>query len=172
MRHISVWDFEIQTDHVIPIRRRDIVIFIKRKRNENLPCRGLCHRSGLQSENQRRRKEIQVLGSYQMVVVLILTVIGAFVEHLNCSIAEIGSNIKKSPGGLRKVAVTRIRVKDYQVTLIWWTCKEKHITYNNSLVAFAIPANPSVNRPPKTKKRRDKEVLGSCRITKKKIGRK
>ena len=36
----------------------------------------------------------------------------------NYSIAEIGQNTEKSPGNLRKLAVTQTPVKDHQLTLM------------------------------------------------------
>ena len=38
--------------------------------------------------------------------------------------AEIGQNTEKSPGDLRRLDVTQIRVKDHQLTLMWKTLKE------------------------------------------------
>ena len=42
-------------------------------------------------------------------------------DHRNDSIIEIGQNTEKSPGDLRKLAVTQTLVKDYQLTLMWKT---------------------------------------------------
>ena len=42
------WDFEIQTDHLIPARRQDLVTVTKKK---NLSTSGLCRLDGSQSEN-------------------------------------------------------------------------------------------------------------------------
>ena len=47
-------------------------------------------------------------------------------DHLNCSIIEIGQNTEKSPGDLWRHAVTQIPVKDYQLTLMGKTLKEKN----------------------------------------------
>ena len=52
--HKILRDFEIQTDHLIPARRLDLAI-VNLLKKVNLP------NSGLQSENQRKRKEKQVL---------------------------------------------------------------------------------------------------------------
>ena len=38
-------------------------------------------------------------------------------NHLNYRIVEIGHNTKKSPGDLRRLAVTQTPLKDYQLTL-------------------------------------------------------
>ena len=40
------------------------------------------------------------------------------------SIVKISQNIEKSPGDLRRLAVTQTPVKDYQLTLVWKTRKE------------------------------------------------
>ena len=44
-------------------------------------------------------------------------------DHSNNSIIEIGQNTKKSPGNLRKLAVTQTRVENHQLTLVWKTLK-------------------------------------------------
>ena len=53
--HKIHWDFEIQTNYLIPIRRLDVVLNNKK----NLPYSEFCRPSGQQSENQRKRKERQ-----------------------------------------------------------------------------------------------------------------
>ena len=42
-------------------------------------------------------------------------------ERSNYSIIEIGQNIEKSLGDLRRVAVTQTPVKDHKLTLVWKT---------------------------------------------------
>ena len=42
-------------------------------------------------------------------------------DHPNYCITEIGQNTKKSPGDLRRLAVTQTPMKDHQVTLMWKT---------------------------------------------------
>ena len=43
-------------------------------------------------------------------------------DHSNyCIIDDISQNIEKSPGDLRKLAVTQTQVKDHQLTLMWKT---------------------------------------------------
>ena len=55
MRHKIFGDFEIPTDHLIPTRRPYLMIIEKEKKKEkNLPNRGLCCPSGSQSENLRK----------------------------------------------------------------------------------------------------------------------
>ena len=47
-----LWDFDIQTDHLIPARRPDLVLIDekKKKKKKNLPSSGFCCFSGSQSE--------------------------------------------------------------------------------------------------------------------------
>ena len=52
-------DFEIHTDHLIPARRPNLIIVLKKK--NNLSKSELCRPGGPQSENQRKRKQRQVL---------------------------------------------------------------------------------------------------------------
>ena len=42
-------------------------------------------------------------------------------DHPNNSIIENGQNTEKSPGDLRRLAVTQSPVKDHQLTLMWKT---------------------------------------------------
>ena len=42
-------------------------------------------------------------------------------DHPNNSIIENGQNTEKSPGDLRRIAVTQSPVKDHQLTLMWKT---------------------------------------------------
>ena len=39
-------------------------------------------------------------------------------DHPNYSIVENGQNTKRSPGDLRRLAVTQTPMKDYQLTLM------------------------------------------------------
>ena len=45
-------------------------------------------------------------------------------DHPNYNIVKIGQKTKKSPGDLRKFAVTQTPVKYYQLTLVWKTRQE------------------------------------------------
>ena len=53
-------------------------------------------------------------------------------DHPNYYIIEIGQNTEKSPGDLRRLAVTQTPVKDYQLKLLWKTFKEKNSNNNNN----------------------------------------
>ena len=46
-------------------------------------------------------------------------------EHPNYSIIENGQNTEKSPGDLRRLAVTQTAVKGHQLTLTWKTLMSK-----------------------------------------------
>ena len=45
-------------------------------------------------------------------------------DHPNYSITKIGLNTEKSPGDLRRLAITRTPEEDHQLMLVWKTCKE------------------------------------------------
>ena len=66
--HKILWDFDIQTNNLIPARKADLEIVNKKKKKkkkkrkeENLPTSGFCRPGGPQNENQRKRKERQTL---------------------------------------------------------------------------------------------------------------
>ena len=56
-----IWDFEIETDHLISTWRPDVeIVNIKKrkeKEKETMLNSGFCHPGGPQIENQRKRKE-------------------------------------------------------------------------------------------------------------------
>ena len=45
-------------------------------------------------------------------------------DHSNYSIVEMGQNTEKSPGDLRRLAITQTPVKDRQLQLVWKPLKE------------------------------------------------
>ena len=45
-------------------------------------------------------------------------------DYLNYNIIKNGQNTEKSPGGLKRLAVTQTPVKNHQLKLIWKTLKE------------------------------------------------
>ena len=64
--HKILWDFEIQTDHLIPTRKPDLVQINKKKKKEkerkkerkkDTPSTGFCHFGWPQSGNKRKRKD-------------------------------------------------------------------------------------------------------------------
>ena len=52
----------------------------------------------------------------------------------NSSIVEISQNTEKSPGDVRRLAVTQTPVKDHQLTLVCKTSKNKNNNNNNNEV--------------------------------------
>ena len=57
-----LYDFEIETDHLIPARWPDhVLIRKKKKKKKNLPYNGFCGSSGPHSENKRNQNERQEL---------------------------------------------------------------------------------------------------------------
>ena len=53
-------------------------------------------------------------------------------DHPNNSIVENGQNTEKSPGDLRRLAVTQSPMKDHQLTLIWKTLMSNNNNNNNN----------------------------------------
>ena len=52
-------------------------------------------------------------------------------DHPNNSIIENGQNTEKSPGDLRRLAITQSQVKDHQMSLMWKTLMSNN-NYNNN----------------------------------------
>ena len=55
LMHKILWDFEIEMDCRIPIRKLDLVL-------KKLSSRGFYHSSGPSSENKRKQKDRKILG--------------------------------------------------------------------------------------------------------------
>ena len=53
-------------------------------------------------------------------------------DYLNYSIIEIGQNTEKSPGDLRKLAVTHDPVKNHQQKLVWKISQKISLDNNNT----------------------------------------
>ena len=51
--HKLLWDFDIQTDHLISARKLDLIIINKTKKRENLQNCGLCCSGLLQNKTER-----------------------------------------------------------------------------------------------------------------------
>ena len=148
--HKLLWDFEIQTDHLISARWPDLVINYKKK--ENLANCELCCPSWSQSKIERKWKERKVLGPCwgiekklrNMKMTAIPIVIGALMtvtkglvkgtgelrnkrtsgDHPNYSIIEVCQNTEKSSGVLRRFAVAQTPVRNDRLTLVWKTRKK------------------------------------------------
>ena len=50
--HKLLWDFNIQTEHLIPTRRPDLIIIRKKKKKENLQNCRLCCPSGSKNKSE------------------------------------------------------------------------------------------------------------------------
>ena len=92
-------------------------------------------------------------------------------DHTNYSIVEIGRNTEKSPGDMRRLAVTETLVKEPQLMVAWKTRKK----WNNNIIKrpnlmlsnknkrishkedFHAPAN---NQEKIKRKWNDKQILG------------
>ena len=61
--HKPLWDFEIQTEHLISARQQDFVI--AKKKRENRPNGGVYCTSEPQSKNKRKQNKKLVLRPYQ-----------------------------------------------------------------------------------------------------------
>ena len=46
-------------------------------------------------------------------------------DHPDYSVIKIRQNTEKSPGGLRRLAVTQTPVRNHQLTLVWKTLKRE-----------------------------------------------
>ena len=144
-----LWDFDIQTDHLISARPSDLIIINKKERTYGIvdfaipadpriklkesekkdkylaPCLGIEKTTEHESDNYTNR-DWCFWYSHQSIIK------GAkglgnkktSGNHPNYSIIEIGQNTEKSPGDLRRLAVIQTPVKDHQLTLMWKTLKE------------------------------------------------
>ena len=52
--HKLLWDFNIQTDHLIPARRPDLMIINQENKRENLQNCGFCCPGGLQNKSEEK----------------------------------------------------------------------------------------------------------------------
>ena len=140
--HKLLWDFEIQTDHLISARRPDLMIVIKKKRN----CRimdftvPVSHKSKLK-ENEKYVGLARGLKKLWNMKVIVIGALGKItkeliqgledleirgrVETIQTTALEIGQNTEKSPGNLSRHAVTQTLVKDHQRMLMRKTLKEQ-----------------------------------------------
>ena len=135
--HKLLWDFNIQTDHLIPARRPDLVIINKRKRICKIVDFAVSadHRINLKESEKKDKylnlaRELKKL--WNMKVTIMPIVIGALVtkgpgglgswrtgrDYPNDSIAEDGQNTETSPGDLRRLVVTQTPVKNHQLILM------------------------------------------------------
>ena len=146
------WDIDIQTDHLISARRRDLII-INNKKRENFQNCGLCcpadHKIKLK-EYKKKDKHLDLARKLKktMKVTFIRLVIRAFgtvtkelfkgLEDLEVGgraetiqttaslrTARILRKVLTTQGDLRRLAVTQTPVRDHQLKLMWKTLKSK-----------------------------------------------
>ena len=136
--HKLLWDLGIQTDHLISARRPDFIIINKKKKKENLQNCGLCcpdwPRGKIGKKMKRRINTSTLQGNWKKTVEhesdvytycnwcswyshqRISTRTGGLRNKRTSgdrpSIIEIGHNTEKSPGDLRRLAVTQTSVKN------------------------------------------------------------
>ena len=144
--HKLLWDFEIQSDHLILAWRPDFKII-----NKNMwTCRivdfavPVDRRLNLK-EREKKDKYLDLAGELKrlwnmkvMVILIVISALGTVTkglvqgledlektgqDHPNYCIIEILQNTEKSPGHLKRLAVPQTPVKDHQQTLIWKTLK-------------------------------------------------
>ena len=142
--HKLLWDFDIQTDHLISARRPDLIIIDKKKKickivDFAVPAD---HRIKLKEYEKRDKYldlAIELKKLWNMKVTIRPIVIGAFGtvtinriikgprgfgswqpsgNHPNNSIIENGQNTEKCPGDLKRLAVTQSPMKDHQLMLM------------------------------------------------------
>ena len=142
--HKVLWDFDIQTDHLISSRRPDFIIISKKKKRTckivdfAVPAdkRIKLKECEKKDNNLDLARELKKL--WNMKVTIIPIVIGASGtvtkglfqgtgglgswrtsgDHPNYSIIENDQNTEKSPGDLRRLVVTETPVKDHQLKLM------------------------------------------------------
>ena len=114
--HKLLWDFNIQTDHLIPARRPDLIIINKRKRIYKIVdfAVPVDHRINLK-ESEKKDKYFdlarELKKQWNMTVTIILIVIGAF-----------GTVTKRLLNGLEDIEVVR-REETIQITTLLKTAR-------------------------------------------------
>ena len=84
---------------------------------------GLWHTNGSPNLGQMARRPDLIIITKKMRICKIVD-FAVPADHPNYNIIEIGQNTEKSPGDLRRLAVTRTPLKDNQLTLMWKTLKQ------------------------------------------------
>ena len=127
--HKLQWDFDIQTDHLISLRRPDPIIIINNKKKRICKIVDFAipadHRINLKEWEKKdkyldRARELKKLWNMKVTIVRIIKGPGGFGswrpsgDHPNNSTIEDGQNLETSPGDLRRLAVTQSPVKDHQ----------------------------------------------------------
>ena len=145
-----LWNFEIQTDHLISARWPDLVIITKKKKKKKKErtCRIVDfsvlsdHRIKLKESEKKDKyldlaRELKKLWNMKVTVIpIVIAALGTVTketgtitgglgnksmngDHPNYSIAEIGQNIEKSHGDLKRLAVPQTPVGNHRLMLVW-----------------------------------------------------
>ena len=150
-----LWEFKIQTDHLISAKRPDLGI-VNKKRKKNLPSFAVSayHLVKLK-ENEKKDKNLDLARELKKTMehesdsdtncnwctwhshkristgTVWLRNKNTSRDHSNYSIVEITLNTEKSPGDLRRLVVTQTTVINYELTLVWKTPKWVNNNDNN-----------------------------------------
>ena len=155
--HKLIWDFNIQTDHLIPARRLDLIIINKKKRICKIVDFAIPedHRINLKESEKKDKyldlaRELKKLWNMKVTIVpIVIGALGTITKRLlkgledlefggqvetiqTASNAKNGQNPETSPGDLRRLAVTQNPVKNHQFMLMWKTLKELDNNNNNN----------------------------------------
>ena len=144
-KHKHLWNFDIQTDHLILARWPDLIINKKKKRTCKIVDFAVPADQRIKLKECEKDKYLdlprELKKQWNMKVTIIPIVIGAFGtvtkgllkgtgglgswrtsrDHPNYCIIENGHNTEKSHGDLRRLTVTQTPWKDHRLTLMWKT---------------------------------------------------
>ena len=157
--HKLLWDFNIQTDHLIPARRPDLIIISKKKKKRICKIIDFAvpadHKINLKESEKKDKyldlaRELKKLWNMKVTIVpIVVGALGTITKRIikrpgglgswrtggdnsNDSIAKNGQNPETSPGDLRRLAVTQTPVKNHQLTLMGKTRKGVNNNSNNN----------------------------------------
>ena len=127
--HKLLWDFDIQTDHLISARRPDLIIINKKRESVKLSTLLSREESEKKDKYLDLARELKKLWNMKVTIVpIVIGALGTITKGLlkglegrdypNDSIAKNGQNTETSPGDLRRLAVTQTPVKNHQLTLM------------------------------------------------------
>ena len=152
--HKLLWDFEIQTNHLISARRSDLVIVNKIKRTWWIVDVALPANHSVNQKEREKGDEFLELARklkkvWNMKVTVISIVIGALGrvshpwmtvpstgtrglenkgkigDHPNYSIIKIAQNTEKNPGDFMRLDVTQIPLRNHRLNLLLKLSKSK-----------------------------------------------
>ena len=145
--HKLLWEFNIQTDHLIPARRPDLIIINKKKKRiwKIVDVAVTAdHRINLKESEKKDTyldlaRELKKLWNMKVTIVpIVIGALGTITKGLLKGLKDLevggrvetiqttallrnGQNPETSPGDLRRLAVTQTPMKNHQLTLMWKT---------------------------------------------------